>query len=204
MKLTLKEIAKKFDCSVEDIAIVDEKLKPLGEYNRGETVMIGGREWIVFNHLPDGTTQLVTKEFWLKDVKFDEDSNDYSKSAIRDRLNTELYTELVSTVGKENIIKHTVDLTTLDGRKNFGCCEDFVSLPTFDFVRANIDVFDKYKDYVDDWGFLATAFSTEDTGYKYNVCCLLPVGCINYFNCNYRNGVRAFCIFKSSILVSCE
>lgn len=201
-KLTIKDIAKKFNVPVEDIQIVESNLKPLNEFNRGDTVTLDDTKWIVFNHLDNGTTQVVSKNFVSGNIIFDNESNNYATSSIRKWLNGEFYDKLTKVVGAENIIMHTVDLTTVDGRKDFGTCTDAISLPTFDFVRSNIDVFDKYRDEINDWQWLATAWSTSNADVKFLVSCLLPNGLFDDCNCCINNGVRAFCTLKSSILVS--
>lgn len=200
-KITIEEIAKKFGVAVEEVEIIAKTQKPLGEYERKETITLGDRKYIVCGHLPDGKTMLMTKELYLKNTQFDEDTPNYANASIREDMQA-LYDELKSIVGEENICKHTVDLTTLNGMKNNGACEDYISIPEVDWTRENIDIFLEYKDCVEGCQWLANAWATEDTGYRYGVCVLSPACGIDYVNCRSLNGARAFCILKSSILVS--
>lgn len=200
-KITIEEIAKKFGVDVNEVEIVAKTPKPLGEYGRKETITLGEREYIVCGHLPDGKTMLMTKCFYLEDTKFDEETPNFANASIKEKLSP-LYDELKGIVGEENICKHTVDLTTLNGMKDNGTCEVYISLPEIDWSRENIDIFIDYKDCVDDYEWLANAWATESTGYKYGVCVLSPACSIHYRSCDFGNGARAFCILKSSILVS--
>lgn len=200
-KISIEKIAKKFGVDVNEVEIVAKTPKPLGEYNRKETITLGDREYIVCGHLPDGKTMLMTKELYLKSTQFDGNTPNFANASIKEKL-CPLFDELKGIVGEDNICKHTVDLTTLNGMKDNGTCEVYISIPTFDFARENIDIFVDYKDFVDDWQWLANAWGTESTGYQYSVCVLAPACSIRDYNCNISSGARAFCILKSSILVS--
>lgn len=200
-RITIAEIARMMGVNPTEIEIVEKAQKPLGEYNRKDVITLGNREYIVCGHLPDGKTILMTKKFYLESVKFDSNSPNYKLSSIREDLKP-LYHELKGIVGEENICKHTVDLTTHNGFKDFGEVEDYISLPTFDFARNNIDIFYDFKDDIDDWGWLANAWGTPETGWTRSVCVVTP-GCVigrDYYD--YYYGARAFCVLKSSILVS--
>ncbi len=177
------------------------RLNLLGDYLRKDTVTIGDREYIVCGHLAGGKTMLMTKQFYRNSIKFDEESPDYKISSIRTEVQS-LYEELKNAIGENNIYKHTVDLTTLNGMKDFGSCEDYISIPTLDFLRENVDIFMDFKDFVDGWGWLATAWGTEATGNSYSVCMVAPDCYFNRNGCNGCSGARAFCVLKSSILVS--
>ena len=78
-----------------------------------------------------------------------------------------------------------------------------ISLPTFDFYRKNMKVFNKYK--LDDWWWLATANGTTNYGGNDWVFCVSPFGNVDYNACRYYNvGVRPILHFVSSISVSRE
>lgn len=70
---------------------------------------------------------VILKDFWVTD-KFDDKTSNYAESRIQKKLNTVFYNKLADAIGKENIIRHTVDLTTDDGRKDYGSVYDYVSL----------------------------------------------------------------------------
>ena len=182
-KITIEEIAKKFGVSVNEVEIIAKTQRPLSEVERKKPFTLGTRDWVVGKHLPDGWTAVMTKEFYLEGVQFDEETPNFAKAEIKEKLQP-LFDELKAIIGEENICKHTVDLTTLNGMKDNGSCETYISIPTLDFARENIDIFIEYKDCVDDWEWLANAWATEDTGWKYGVCVLSPACNFGNFNCN--------------------
>lgn len=167
----------------------------------GDTFKVGKFEFIVLeqNHTL-GTTEVLLKDFW-KTAKFDENTNNYKDSGIRKKLNSDFYDELANEIGVMNIIPHTVDLTADDGRKDYGMCDDSVSLLTCEQYRKYVDIIDKYR-ITSDWWWLATPYSTSSNGYDYTVRCVINDGTLHNNDCNYVNGVRPFCIFKSGIFVS--
>lgn len=164
----------------------------------GKTAKIGDYEFIVLKRNED------TVELLLKDITerrtFDRDSNNFAKSEIREELN-KFADKLIALVGKDNVVEHTVDLTTMDGLKDYGACDCLVSLLTFDKARENIELLDEFK--LDCYWWLATALSTPKHDIQYSVVCVSPGGGIggrNYGDGNF--GVRPFCILKSNIFVS--
>lgn len=165
----------------------------------GDTFKVGNFEFIVLaqNHVL-GTTEVLLKDFW-KTTKFDDSTNNYKNSSIRKKLNSDFYDELVNEVGTINIIPHTVNLTADDGRKDYGMCDDSVSLLTCDMYRKYVDIIDRYL--IDNWWWLATPYSTRD-GYRFTVRCVGHGGTLCNDHCNSDCGVRPFCIFKSGIFVS--
>ena len=102
----------------------------------------------------------------------------------------------------ENIIEHEIDLTSLDGLKTYGSIKSRISIPTFDFYRTNVEVFDKYKGNM--WWWLATPDTTPEHLDDMWCRCVSPSGDIVNYDFNYDGGVRPFLKFVSSIFVSCE
>ena len=186
------------------IELTDEQVKQLSNNpvatlsKDGKIAKIGDYEFIVLKK-NDDTVELLLKDI-LKKRTFDSDTNNFAESEIREELN-KFADKLIELVGKDNIVEHTVDLTTLDGLKDYGSCDCLVSLLTFDKARENIELLDKFK--LDCWWWLATALSTPKHDIKYSVCCVSPIGVV--FGCCFDvfdDGVRPFCILKSSIFVS--
>ena len=165
----------------------------------GEIFEIAGMEFIKFPEV-DGKVPVV-----MKDIAFCSkfgDNNDLRSSTARKRMEKEILPQIAEVVGKENMCTVYTDLTTLCGLKTYGVMESFISLPTLDFYRENIEIFDKYKP--DTYWWLATPESTKPHDNPYWTLCVSPAGGIlidNDFNCI---GVRPFCIFKSSIFESSE
>lgn len=172
-------------------------MKTLAEIKIGETFKVADIEFIKFAD-ENGNTIAVAKES-VFDCRFGENNN-FAQSRVKSRLESEILPKIEKAVGTENIIEHEVDLFSLDGDDKWGKVKCKISVPTFDFYRNNVKIFDKYK--LGKWWWL----STPDTTVKhYNddwVVCVSPHGYVN-FNCYYHFvlGVRPFIIFVSSISV---
>lgn len=173
--------------------------KELSQVKVSEIFEIAGYEFIKFSD-QDGETTAVAKECLFRST-FGNDNN-LKNSTVLKRLEEEVLPKIAEAVGMENVCDITTDLTTLDGLKPYGEMTSKISLPTFDFYRENVHIFDKHK--VDGWWWLATPDTVQP---HYNPAwqvCVSPSGIINY-NGYYRYfGVRPFLRFKSSISVSCE
>ena len=166
----------------------------------GETFKIGDIEFIKFPG-ENGMTPVVTKDI-LFTSRFG-NNNDLRASDILKKLQAEILPKITAAIGAENLCTIKTDLTTLDGLKPYEDLESLISLPTFDFYRANVSIFDKHK--VDKWWWLATPESAYPHSDPYWILCVSPSG---WFDCNCYfidyGGVRPFCIFKSSIFESSE
>lgn len=164
----------------------------------GETFKVGNLEFIVLEHNEE-TTAVIFKDFW-KTARFDVSFNDYKESEIRNDLNNTFYNELSGAIGVDNIVKHTVDLTSDDGRFDYKHCEDNISLLTCDLYRKYVYVLAKHNPKK--WWWLATAYSTKSNDYELSVRCVDYIGTLGGYVCDRIVGVRPFCILKSSIFVS--
>ena len=174
-------------------------MKKLKEIENGKTFKVGEIEFIKFAD-NDGVATVVTKDI-LFCSEFGNDNNLHN-SDVLEKLNAEVLPKIIKVVGKENICEFETDLTTLDGLKPYEPLKSKISLPTLDFYRANVDIFDKYK--VNDWWWLATPESAKPHDAPNWIVCVSPSGYIR--NIDYYNsiGVRPFLCFVSSISVSCE
>ena len=173
--------------------------KTLAEIAIGELFEIADIEFIKFADENEQTVAVAKDS--LFNSKFG-NNNNFAESIIKSRLEKEILPKIEREIGAENIIEHEVDLISLDGDDKWCKANCKISIPTFDFYRANVKVFDKYK--LDDWWWLATP---ETTSAHYNdnwAVCVSPrgdIGSINYYD---DLGVRPFIIFSSFISVSCE
>lgn len=165
----------------------------------GDTFKIGDVEYIKFTD-KDGVTTAVAKDIVFSSVFGD--NNNLVKSKVLERLNNEFLPKVVKVIGAENICNITTDLTTLDGLKPYEPMTSKISLPTLDFYRANVEIFDKYK--VNEWWWLATPESAKPHDNPNWTLCVSPSGFINYFSYYIYFGVRPLLNFVSSIFVSCE
>ena len=192
IELTKEQLAKIRDSVV--------KKTKLSEKAVGEIVTIDNYEYIVLEQNNfTCTTSLLMKDLLQDDVNFG-DTLDFKTSNIK-KLLDKFALELEKEVGKDNVIEHTVDLTSDDGLKDYGTTTAKVSLLTCDLYRKFVYIIDKFK--LDKWWWLATPFSTPTHGYNTLVKCVSPRGSIDYYSCScISNGVRPFCILNSNIFVS--
>ena len=164
----------------------------------GNTFTIAGIEFIKFPAV-GGKVPVMTRDCLFSSVFGD--SNDLRHSPILKKMQEEVLPKIIEAIGEENVCTFQTDLTTLDGLKPYGALESKVSLPTLDFYRANVEIFNKYK--VDRWFWLATPESAKPHDNPYWVLCVAPSGYVNSDNYDFgRIGVRPFCILKSNIFVS--
>ena len=165
----------------------------------GETFMIGDVEFIRFADTPNGTPVVMKNLAFYS--KFG-DNNDFRRSIILKRLQEEHLPRIIAAVGEENVCEFETDLTTLDGLKPYEPMKSRIGLPTFDFYRANAEVFGQHK--LEAWWWLATPESAMPNSEPYWSLCVAPSGCVIFGD--YGNhvgfGVRPFCILKSSIFES--
>lgn len=164
----------------------------------GETFSIGGVEFIKFPEA-NGTVPAVAKNIVFSS-RFG-DNNDFRNSDVLKKLETEFLPKIINSVGADNLCTIKTDLTCLDGLKPYGEMESLVSLPTLDFYRANVEVFDRYP--AGKWWWLATPESARPHCSPDWVACVAPSGYVSFsFYFNFNFGVRPFLSFNSSIFES--
>lgn len=165
----------------------------------GDTFQLAGIEFIKFPS-KDGQTPIVAKDILFRSA-FGE-NNDLRRSTVLKKLEDQVLPKIIGAIGKENLCTVKTDLTTLDGLKPYGVMESLISIPTLDFYRENVEIFDKYK--VKDWWWLATPESASPHYDPVWTLCVSPSGYIvnNFYYGDF--GVRPFLILKSSIFESSE
>lgn len=174
--------------------------KILANVEVGETFKVADIEFIKFAE-ENGNTVAVAKES-LFDSVFGDDNN-FAESVILKRLKEEVLPKIENAIGAENIVEHEVDLLSMDGSDKWGKAKCKISIPTFDFYRKHVKVFDKHK--VSRWWWLSTPDSTSKHSNDDWVECVAPSGFLFYNYGDYFSlGVRPFLIFVSSIFVSCK
>ncbi len=166
----------------------------------GETFTVAGMEFIKFPGA-DGKTPVVMKNIAFRS-RFG-DNNDFRSSEILKKLEQEYLPKIIEAVGEENVLTFKTDLTALDGLKPYGELESRVSLPTLDFYRENVEIFDEYNP--GQWWWLATPESAKPHEDPYWTLCVSPSGYVDSNGYYYGDdGVRPFLIFNSSIFESFE
>lgn len=161
----------------------------------GDTFELAGLTWKMLDRTDKGIVCLAER---IKDSFDFGTNNDWKESSIRKYLNKEFYEKLVDEIGEDHVVTFERVLTSLDGQKEYGSCEDKVSIISLDEYR-------KYRELIPNekyWWWTLTPDSTKCNNDTSWVCIVSPGGCIDrnlYYN---SSGVRPFCILKSNIFVS--
>lgn len=183
-----------FEIPVDRVKDLFDKKVKLASVPVGETFKIDDEEWIVLEQSGD-TTACLRKDLLLVKFKFDDTTNNFSKSYINHFLNVYYKEKLQKLVGNY-LCEHTVDLTADDGLRDYKKCKAYVSLLTCEQYRKYTDIMLKYSPK--QWWWLATAYSTPTRRYSELVRCVYDDGTLDNYCCSSSNGgVRPFCILKS-------
>lgn len=159
----------------------------------------GGLDCIVLDVEQDKILVLAKES--IGNMPFDEgNSNNFPKSTLCKYLNDEFIKKLKANGADTSaLIPTTIDLTSDDGSKDYGETTQKIFLLTCDMYR-------KYRSVIpnlDDWWWLATAYSTESNGYADYARHVRSDGSLYYINAYFGSiGVRPAFYLKSSILES--
>ena len=164
----------------------------------GETFTVAGIKFIKFPEV-NGAVPVMARDCLFRS-RFGS-NNDLRNSDVLKKMESDVLPKIIAEIGEENVLTFKTDLTTEDGLKPYGIMESKVSLPTLDFYRANVEIFDKYK--VRDWFWLATPESAEPHSSADWTLCVAPSGSFSYDYYDIDIGVRPFFFFNSSIFESC-
>lgn len=160
----------------------------------------GGLDCIVLDVEQDKILVLAKES--IGNMPFDEgNSNNFPKGTLCKYLNDEFIKKLKADGADTSaLIPTTIDLTSDDGLKDYGETTQKIFLLTCDMYR-------KYRSVIpnlDDWWWLATAYSTESNGYARGARLVLSGGGLlgGHAACDGSRGVRPAFYLKSSILES--
>ena len=159
----------------------------------------GGLDCIVLDVEQDRILVLAKES--IGNMPFDEgNSNNFPKGTLCKYLNGEFIKKLKANGADTSaLIPTTIDLTSDDGLKDYGKTTQKIFLLTCDMYR-------KYRSVIpnlDDWWWLATAYSTESNGYANYARIVYSDGSLlSDYAYNGNIGVRPAFYLKSSILES--
>lgn len=162
-------------------------------------ISYGGLDCIVLDVEQDKILVLAKES--IGNMPFDEgNSNNFPKGTLCKYLNGEFIKKLKANGADTSaLIPTTIDLTSDDGLKDYGETTQKIFLLTCDMYR-------KYRSVIpnlNDWWWLATAYSTESNGYASLARYVLSGGSLLSSNAYYGViGVRPAFYLKSSILES--
>ena len=162
-------------------------------------ISYGGLDCIVLDVEQDKILVLAKES--IGNMPFDEgNSNNFPKGTLCKYLNGEFIKKLKANGADTSaLIPTTIDLTSDDGLKDYGETTQKIFLLTCDMYR-------KYRSVIpnlNDWWWLATAYSTESNGYADYARSVYSDGSLHSrYAYNGHYGVRPAFYLKSSILES--
>lgn len=165
----------------------------------GDVFEIGKNDFIVLEQI-GAETKIISKNFMAEDIVYDEDSRDYNKSNLKEMIEDKIQPIIESEIGENNLVEHTIELTSVDMQHEFDDCKCKVRPITFDEARKYNNLLPN-KD-LDDWWWTCTPWSTEERGCSYSIAVVSSAGYVNVNSCYNDDGVRPVCILKSNIFVS--
>lgn len=159
----------------------------------GKVINFHGEPCLVLEHREDGTLLLNTNQI----ERAFGTSNDFAASELMHHLNS-AYLDSLTEGNPDEIITRTVDLTAINGSKQYGSHNCKVAPLTLDEARKYHDILPKPERF--EW--LATPWSTpnvddDDTW----VAGLTANGGINNFGCSDSTGSRPAFLIPSSFAV---
>jgi len=199
-------MSKALDLAKQLVALLSNKEEKegskveLSELESGDIFETDKRKYVVLEQVEGIGTKIMSLDFVLENEKFDDTEIDYKKSKLKKKCDTEILEDFESEFGKENLVEHEVDLTTVDNQKCFGTVNCKVRPLTFDEARQYNDILVRSK--LPDWYWTCTAWSTKERGMGISIAVVCPSGNIIGINCFNNDGVRPVCILKSNIFVS--
>ena len=170
--------------------------KPVLNIAPGQTVNYHGEPCLVLEHRKDGTMLLhldqMTHAFGS--------SNNFAASSLRAHLNGP-YLASLTDGNPDEIITRTVDLTALNGSKEYGSCECKVAPLTIDELRKYHDILpipERFEWSVTPWS--TPAVNEDDTW----VMGLYSNGNIDNGSCSNSHGSRPAFLIPSNLPVEVE
>lgn len=126
-------------------------MKMLSDFQAGATVKYHGEPCIVLEHRKDGTLLMVLEQI---EHTFGSD-NDFAKSDLREHLNG-AYMDTLTQGNHGEILKRAIDLTAVNGSKQYGIDTCSIAPLTFDEYRKYHDIIPKPEK----WEWSVTPWNT--------------------------------------------
>lgn len=166
---------------------------PVINFDPGKVISYRGEPCIVLEHRPDGTLLMGVE--WVKHVFGS--SNNFAASSLRTHLNS-VYLDTLTQGHPDEVITRTVDLTALNGSKEYGTCEAKVAPLTLDELRKYHGIIPKPEV----WEWSATPWSTPcvDDDHSW-VLGLYSNGNLSNDSCTNTSGSRPAFLIPSDTTV---
>lgn len=190
----LEERVRKLEDGLREIKseLIGEKFRGL---KIGDTFELAELTWKILDRTDKGIVCLAER---IKDSFNFGLNNDWKESSLRKYLNKDFYENLVDEIGEDHVVTFERDLISLDGQKEYGKCEDKVSIISLDEYR-------KYRELIPNaeyWWWTLTPDSTKCNGDTSWIRIVSPSGRFDNDDYDRISGVRPFCIFSSAIFES--
>lgn len=190
----LEERVRKLEDGLREIKseLKGEKFRGL---KIGDTFELAELTWKILDRTDKGIVCLAER---IKDSFNFGLNNDWKESSLRKYLNKDFYENLVNEIGEDHVVTFERDLISLDGQKEYGKCEDKVSIISFDEYR-------KYRELIPNaeyWWWTLTPDSTKCNGDTSWIRIVSPSGYVSRNRYDDCRGVRPLCIFSSSLFES--
>lgn len=190
----LEERVRKLEDGLREIKseLKGEKFRGL---KIGDTFELAELTWKILDRTDKGIVCLAER---IKDSFNFGLNNDWKESSLRKYLNKDFYENLVNEIGEDHVVTFERDLISLDGQKEYGKCEDKVSIISFDEYR-------KYRELIPNaeyWWWTLTPDSTKCNGDTSWIRIVSPSGNVSNDDFDRSCGVRPLCIFSSSLFES--
>ncbi len=182
----------------ELLKVASTQQKQAKDLQMKESISVAGITWSKFAEDAEGNAYMLADQS-IGDMKFGE-NNDWRESLIRKKLNDELFQKTTDSLGFDALATIQVDLFSHDGLKDYGQCEDMVSLLTYDLYRNNRE---NIKG-IDTWYWTSTPDSTPSGYGSDDVQYVRSNGNVSCSWYDNSGAVRPFFILKSDIFVSCD
>lgn len=181
----------------ELLKLASTERKQVKDLHINDSITVAGITWSKFAEDKEGNAYLLADES-IFSRKFGKD-NDWRVSPIRKELNDDLYKKIEAELGKDALISITVDLFSHDGMRDYGTCEDMVSILTYDLYRNNRE---NIKD-CGEWFWTCTADSTPSGVSSDYLRCVSSDDRVDCAGCGWGGGgVRPFFILKAQYSVT--
>ena len=169
----------------------------------GDIITLGGIEFGVLDVREPvcsddpGSLFVVAVNTQGNDCRFG-DTNDYTKSDLREAVDEWLEGLGQNGVDLDLIEPREIDLTTLDGRANYGKLEVKAAPLTLDEAR----MYAKFIPESDDWSWLATGWGAPGMNGSARAFRVLSGGGWSSNYCSISLGIRPALVISSSLLTS--
>ncbi len=161
----------------------------------GQVVKFHGEPCIVLEHRTAGTLLVTAAQ-----IKSSFGStNNFAASSFREHLNG-AFADALTEGHADELITREVDLTALNGSKEYGSCECKVAPLTFDEIRRFHGLLPKPES----WEWSATPWSSPNTNNTYSAVCLNIGGSVDRDSCTNTHGSRPAFLIPSQYAVEAD